>query len=274
MKSNRETSAPAFEQDRGGESVGSRVEERPSVEQRAHVAASRHSAFLIRGATRAPSPDLTKSTEPLDPLPVRARVGTQPPSAALSELAAAVTRRRLEPLSATLGSPPPSPAQPSAIAAPVSVSVPAPAAVADSSEAFGAAGTTSFDAIPAFDFAVPSFAASATTLAVPISEIDNPGEQPFSVRVSVTWSGEGDGAVTVEIGRIVPPPGSTGTFLLPLPAAVRELLRKREGKLRLRLAVRTARPNPASPASQPLPPNWPAPQSPALHVKIIQPRWH
>jgi hypothetical protein len=120
------------------------------------------------------------------------------------------------------------------------------------------------EAIPAFDFAIPPFAASATTLAVPVAVIENPRKQPFSVRASVTWSGEGGRIVSAELGRIVPSllPAAegAGTYLLPLPPAVRELLRQREGKLRLRLAVRAAG------AGQPL--------RPALHVKIIPPRWH
>lgn len=263
-------------EERSAERFAERSAERPEVGQSGQIAASRHSSFLIRGAARAPSPDPLDPLSPLEPLPVRARVGTRPPSATLSNQAAAVTRRQLQPLSTALAAPPPS-AAPSRAAPPPPASAPVPLSEVEPCGSFGAAGTTSFEAIPAFDFAVPSFAASATTLAVPIAEIENPGEQPFSVRVYVTWSGEGGRTATAELGRIIPPPGGTGTFLLPLPAAVRELLRQREGKLRLRLSVRTARRSSAgtaSTASTQLPPARPAPHAPALHVKIVQPRWH
>jgi hypothetical protein len=99
---------------------------------------------------------------------------------------------------------------------------------------------------------------------VPIAVIENPGNHPFSVRASVTWSRESSRIVTAELGRIVPSLLSAvegaGTYLLPLSPDARELLRQREGKLRLRLAVRVAS------AGQAL--------QPALQVKIIPPRWH
>ena len=67
-----------------------------------------------------------------------------------------------------------------------------------------------------------------------------------------------------EVGRIVPSllpsADGAGTYLLPLPPKVRELLSQREGKLRLRLAVRAATAGP--------------PLRRSLHVTIIEPRWH
>lgn len=131
-----------------------------------------------------------------------------------------------------------------------------------------------------FSVAVPAFASSATTLAVSLAVVDNPAGERFAVRASLHWSGPGGqggpgGQLAVderavEIGRIIPEPpspdepvgepsGLIGTFLLPLAAPARALLRRRDGQTRLRLTIR--------PAGE-------APLSPALHVKILPPRWH
>lgn len=275
----------------------------------AAVAPSRHSRFLARPSEPcAPRSPLA----PPQPLPVRARVGTQPPGSRLIERAAAVVARVktgrhraasiTTPLSASLSAPPAvspataaatsqvlapsaalspavtpaSPLPPSALPPPSSPLPPSPPVPPAPSSPPRSAPPP----VAPFSVAVPAFASSATTLAVSLAVVENPAGERFAVRASLHWSGPsgasgqgGHPAIderAVEIGRIIPEPpspdepggepsGLIGTFLLPLSAPARALLCRRDGQTRLRLIIRAA---------------GEAPLSPALHVKILPPRWH
>lgn len=130
----------------------------------------------------------------------------------------------------------------------------APAALADGS------GLLKIARAAAYELEIPPFACAATTLAVTVTGVENPAAQPFTVRavLGVTYAPE---LIVAAIGSVTPRvAAAAGTFLLPLPPSVRELLAQRDGRLRLRIRLQPAEGS--------------GPFQPGFKVRIAAPRWY
>ncbi len=130
----------------------------------------------------------------------------------------------------------------------------APGVLADGS------GLLKIEREAAYELEIPPFACSATTLGVTLTGVENPAAQPFTLRIVLGISGAPD-LIIADVGRITPRVAdAAGTFLLPLPASVRERLAQRDGRLRLRIRLRPAE------GSEPF--------EPGFKVRVAAPRWY
>jgi hypothetical protein len=110
-----------------------------------------------------------------------------------------------------------------------------------------------------YEAAIPAFASAAANLAIVIAAIENPAAQWFTISATVLWSNDGETARAV-LGLVTPqPPDRPGTFFVRLPPAVRELLTRRGGQLRLLLEL--------------VPVSADAPLREPVALRIGSPRW-
>jgi hypothetical protein len=91
---------------------------------------------------------------------------------------------------------------------------------------------------PRQDVAIAGFAAAPTTLTLPITAIDNPLAQSFSLAATVVWAGAGGAPIEEVLGTVTPYPASQpGSFALGVPEPARTWLARTDGQLALRLAL-------------------------------------
>ena len=111
-------------------------------------------------------------------------------------------------------------------------------------------GVTLTATAPRQSVAIAAQPAASTTVVVAIAAIDNPSRQPFSLAVSVAWSG--DGTTTDEpIGTVTPYPSTRpGSFTLGIPEGARTWLARTDGQLSLQVALTPI--DPARPLVDPL----------------------
>ena len=89
---------------------------------------------------------------------------------------------------------------------------------------------------PASELPLPAFSSLPSALALTVDAIDNPAEQPCSLRV---WMHEPPPSQrSAELGGFAPYPASTpGTFVLRLPEEARQLLERTQGLATITVAL-------------------------------------
>lgn len=92
---------------------------------------------------------------------------------------------------------------------------------------------------PRQDVALSPLPAGPTTLTLTITGVEDPSSQGFSISASVVGSAaSGGGPIVQPVGNVAPYPATQpGRFVLGVPDAARQLLARRDGPLRLRLAL-------------------------------------